>query len=94
MVRIFPYLTAEEFLKNESPRRIVGGIKCYSVKQVGEAVGVDRRTIVRWINNDLLKKLDISYIKLPFSGFNYFREEDIRNLYKNYIKKCLNGEFR
>jgi len=40
MARIFPYSTAQEFLENESPRRTIAGIKCYSIKQVRKAVGV------------------------------------------------------
>ena len=94
MVRIFPYSAAQEFLENESPKRTIAGIKCYSIKQVTKAAGVDRRTLVRWINEGLLEKLGISHIKDPFSIYNYFREEDINNLYKNYIEKCLNGEFK
>lgn len=94
MVRIFPHSTAQEFLEQESPRRIIAGVKCYGIKQVMKAVGVDRRTLVRWINNDLLEKLGISHVKDPLSRFNYFREEDIKSLYKNYIEKCLNSNFQ
>lgn len=94
MVRTFPYSTAQEFLEHESPRRIIGGIKCYSIIQVTKIIGVNRRTLMRWINEGLLKRLGISHIKDPFSRFNYFREEDINALYKNYVEKYLNGEFK
>lgn len=94
MPRTFPYSTTEEFLENEFPRRIIGGIKCYTIKQISKATGVHRRTVVSWMEKGLLKKLGIDSIKDPFSGFNYFTEDQIKSLYKNYITKCLNGEFK
>jgi DNA-binding transcriptional MerR regulator len=72
-------------------RRIVGKTTYLSPREVAQSLGVNTRTVQRWVSSrnksPKKRKVKLSFITDPINGYRYFEEKEVNRLVLALKKK-------